>query len=415
VADAPSNGGPEATDAKLPRLLAGLQADRPLTLDEHLARLGPLPRVDSAAAWDRLMTSLEHSGLRGRGGGGFPFAAKVRAVRARPGPRIVVANGSEGEPASRKDGVLMAGAPHLVLDGAALAAGLVGADEVLLCVKRNADAAVEGIFTANAERRGAQPDDVEMAVTEVSSDYVAGEESALVHQLNGGPPKPTFVPPRPFEAGVRGRPTLISNVETLAHLALIARFGADWFRELGTPDDPGSILMTISGSVARPGVYEIGSGTRLGHLIRAAGGATEPLRALMVGGYAGRWFGVEQALELPLAHTTLRAAGGTLGPGVVVALPEGASGVGETARVAAYLARESAGQCGPCVHGLAAIADALAEIGDGRAPPGSHDWVARWSDDVRGRGACHHPDGAARLVSSCLDVFADEIDTLERR
>jgi NADH:ubiquinone oxidoreductase subunit F (NADH-binding) len=404
---------PGATHEKLPRLLAGLRSDRPVNLEEHLDRLGPSPRADSGEARRRLIAAVEQSGLRGRGGGGFPLVTKMRAVAAGPDPRIVVANGAEGEPASRKDELLLAGAPHLVIDGAILAADIVRAGEVIVCVKGNAEDSLAAIAFAVVERERAGGDPVEIGIGEVSSDYLAGEESALVNHLSGGPSKPTFIPPRPFERGVEGRPTLMQNVETLAHLALIARFGAAWFRELGTPDDPGSVLTTISGSVASPGVYEIAAGTQLGHLIRAAGGPIEPLQAFLVGGYSGSWFPVESALKLELGHTTLQAAGGTLGPGVVFALPEGACGLSESARLVRYLAEESAGQCGPCVHGLAAIAAALEEMSAGVAPPGTHEWVAYWGADVLGRGACHHPDGAVRLVSSCLEVFAEEIERHE--
>jgi NADH:ubiquinone oxidoreductase subunit F (NADH-binding) len=361
-----------------------------------------------------MLEELERSGLRGRGGAGFPVAVKMRAVAGRPAPRTVVVNGSESEPASRKDRLLLARAPHLVLDGAALAADLVGANRVVVCVKQSAGSAVEALFEAARERRDAGLEEVEPTICEVAPDYVAGEESALVHQLNGGLAKPTFAPPRPFESGVGGEPTLLQNVETLAHVALVSRFGAGWFRELGTADDPGSVLITISGAVARPGVYEVAAGTRVGSLIKAAGSPTEPLQAVLIGGYAGRWYGIERGLEIAVGHQSLRGVGGTLGPGVVIALPRGACGVAETAAVASYLARESSGQCGPCVHGLAAIADALSDIASGHAPLGTREWVARWSEDVRGRGACHHPDGAARLVSSCLEVFTEEVDRHER-
>jgi NADH:ubiquinone oxidoreductase subunit F (NADH-binding) len=401
-------------EPSLPRLLAGLERDRPLSLAEHRGRVGPLPPTSSADERSELLAEIEQSGLRGRGGAGFPTATKLRAVASRRGPRTVVANGAEGEPASRKDGLLMSRAPHLVLDGASLAARLVGASEAIVCVKETARDPVETLLAAVQEREDAGIGDVPIAVRGVSGDYVAGEESALVQQLNGGEAKPTFVPPRPFEAGVGGRPTLLQNVETLAHLALIARFGGAWFREIGTPDDPGSILVTISGGVARPGVYEIAAGTRLGDLVKAAGGPIEPLQAFLVGGYAGTWFEVAAALDLRLDHGGLRALGGTLGPGVVIALADGACGVAETATIAEYLAHASSGQCGPCVYGLAAIAEALGDIAAGRGSPGTHEWVARWTEDVTGRGACHHPDGAARLVSSCLDVFAEEIDRHER-
>jgi NADH:ubiquinone oxidoreductase subunit F (NADH-binding) len=404
----------QETSAKLPRLLAGLRRGRPATLAEHRERLGPMPSTASGRERSELLGEVERSGLRGRGGAGFPTAVKLRAVASGPRPRILVGNGSEGEPASRKDTLLMARAPHLVLDGATFAAALVGATEAVVCVKESSEEAAASLLTAVQERSDAGLEEIAVAVRVVSSEYVAGEESALVHQLNGGGVKPTFVPPRPFEAGVGERPTLLQNVETLAHLALIARFGAEWFREVGTRDDPGSVLITMSGGVSRPGVYEIAAGTRLGDLVKAAGGPTDPLQAFLIGGYAGTWFDVRSALDLSLDHQTLRALGGTLGPGVVIALPDGACGVAETAAVAEYMARASSGQCGPCVHGLAAIADALHDIASGRAAPGTHEWVARWSDDLVGRGACHHPDGVARLVSSCLDVFGTEIERHER-
>jgi NADH:ubiquinone oxidoreductase subunit F (NADH-binding) len=313
-----------------------------------------------------------------------------------------------------KDDLLLSKAPHLVLDGAMLAASMVDADDVIVCVKPGRDGGLDAILAAVAERAGTSADPAETRVVEVSSGYLMGEESALVHFLNGGPAKPTFVPPRPFERGVADRPTLIQNVETLANLALIARFGAAWFRAVGTPEDPGSVLITLSGPVVNPGVYEIAAGTPLGELVRAAGGAAVPIQAFLVGGYAGSWFPVETAAKLKLSQAALHAAGGTLGPGVVIALPEGACGLSESARVVRYLAEESAGQCGPCVHGLAAIAAALEEISAGDAPPGTHEWVAYWAADVLGRGACHHPDGAVRLVSSCLEVFAEEIERHEQ-
>jgi NADH:ubiquinone oxidoreductase subunit F (NADH-binding) len=240
--------------------------------------------------------------------------------------------------------------------------------------------------------------------------YVTGEESAVINFLNGGPAIPTLVPPRPFERGYRGRPTLIQNPETLAQIALIARFGADWFRELGTEADPGSALVTISGAVAAPGVYELAFGTPMTDLLAAAGGPTEELRALLVGGYFGTWVEVERAVNLRLAREDLRSVGCSLGSGVLIALGESSCGLHESARVIDYLARESAGQCGPCVYGLRAIADGVAAMAAGTASRGERERVLRWTRDVRGRGACHHPDGAVRFVQSVLEVFDEEIE-----
>jgi NADH:ubiquinone oxidoreductase subunit F (NADH-binding) len=238
---------------------------------------------------------------------------------------------------------------------------------------------------------------------------VVGEESALVRWLNGGPPKPSFVPPRPFEKGVGGRPTLVQNVETLAHLALLARFGPDWFREIGTPGHAGSALVTVSGAVARPGVYEIAPGTSMAQTITYCGGAAEDARAALVGGYAGRWVDLDQYRHIGLADDHLRPVGATLGAGVVVVLARQGCGLAETTRIARYLAGESSGQCGPCVNGLAAIAVALDQLHRGAGGASTVATLRRWATDVAGRGACHHPDGAARLVASALDVFSDDI------
>ena len=168
---------------------------------------------------------------------------------------------------------------------------------------------------------------------------MSGEETALIQFLNGGPPKPTFTPPRPFERGVGGAPTLVQNVETLAHLALIARFGPAWFRELGTATEPGTTLVTISGAVARPGIHEVARGAPLRELIAAAGGATEHISAYLVGGYFGTWFADAAADELLLHDEDLARRGGGLGAGVVVALPASTCAVAEVARVAALSRR----------------------------------------------------------------------------
>lgn len=396
----------------LPRLLAGLDAGAgPMTLAEHVRIHGEMPRP----AAHELIEEVEQSGLRGRGGADFPAARKLRAV-AGEGPRrrgagrpsAVIVNGSETEPASGKDRLLLSRLPHLVLDGAVLAATAVGAREVIVKVgetARNSLRALDGAIAV----RGADP--VPIRVIGAPEGYVAGEESAVIHYLNSGHTLPTFVPPRPFERGYKGRPTLIQNPETLAQMALIARFGSHWFRELGTPADPGSALVTISGAVKAPGVYELAFGTPLTDLLAAAGGSAEPLQALLVGGYFGTWVDSSRAFRLRLAREDLRSVGCSLGSGVLIALGESACGLHESARVISYLAAESAGQCGPCVHGLRAVADSVVALADGIAHPREHDRVLRWSSEITGRGACHHPNGAVRFVESALSVFAQDIET----
>ena len=199
---------------------------------------------------------------------------------------MVVANGTEGEPASAKDKVLLARSPHLVLDGAVLAASLVGARQAVIVVHHSVREIVDD---AVAERRRAGFDRVRIRVVTGADRFVAGEASAVVHWIERGVPTPTRTPPRLSERGLGGKPTLVQNVETLAHLALIARYGAAWFRTLGTAAEPGTMLVTVLGAVSEPCVHEIAIGTPVEDVLRLAGGASAPLQALLLGGYFGRW------------------------------------------------------------------------------------------------------------------------------
>ena len=412
-----------APSATLPRLLDGVPAEGAMTLDVHLAVHGVAPWVGgsrrASAARSPMIDEVARAGLCGRGGGGFPTAIKMRAVadaggagsRApswwAPGRRpIVVVNAAEGEPASLKDRTLLEALPHLVLDGAALSAEAVGADEAIVCVCSLSVDAQESVERAIVERGG--QDRVRFSIADLPARYVAGQESALVRFLSGGPALPIFTPPMPFERGVRQRPTLVNNPETLAHVALIARYGAGWFRQLGTASQPGSALVTLGGAVAGPGVYEIEHGASLASLIDAAGGATEELRAVLIGGYAGAWVDARHLPALALADEQLAPYGARLGTGVVVLLGESGCGPAETARVTRWLARESAGQCGPCVHGLGAIATCLEGAVAG-VPEGGSQRIAHLLSIVSRRGACSHPDGTARFVESAVEVFAEEL------
>jgi NADH:ubiquinone oxidoreductase subunit F (NADH-binding) len=358
---------------------------------------------------DDLISLVEASGLTGRGGASFPAGAKLRAV-AQGGRRpTVLVNGAEGEPTSGKDRALLRSVPHLVLDGAVLAAAALDAKDVVVGVGRSARREHAALKAAIADRARADvdPRPVSIRLHDVPDGFVTGEETALVNFLNGGPAKPTFTPPRPFERGIDGAPTLVLNVETFAHVAQIVRYGSDWFRDLGTPHEPGSTLVTFTGGVRRPGVYEVPLGTTFPRLVEEAGGLACPVSAFLIGGYFGAWLRADLALQQRLLDADLNQHAAALGACAIVALPANVCALNEVARVTRYLSSESAGQCGPCTHGLAAIAGGLERIvagtGDDRAK------LARWVEVVRGRGACRHPDGATRFVSSALDVFADEV------
>ena len=398
-----------APPTTLPRLVA-----RPATatLAAHLDRYGPLPRPSGAT----LVEEVRKAGLRGRGGAGFPTAVKLAAVRTAMDrrsilrgrrPAVVVANGTEGEPASSKDAVLLVHSPHLVLDGAAASAAVVGADRAVVCVDRHNVAAIAALEQALRARESSGCDDVTLELVATPSKYVAGEESALVHFLNGGEAKPTLVPPRPFERGVGGRPTLVNNVETLAQVGLIARFGGAWWRQVGTADDPGSALFSLSGGVERPGVYELPLGTELGAVLQHAG--ARPASGVLIGGYFGTWLPPTVLPHIRLGAADLGRAGASLGCGVIAPLPAGSCPLAEVARITSWLAGQSAGQCGPCKFGLPAIAEALATVVAGDRSGQAEAALRRWLPMVDGRGACRLPDGVNRFVSSALEVFGDHL------
>jgi NADH:ubiquinone oxidoreductase subunit F (NADH-binding) len=398
---------PQSGGGGLPRLLTSTALHRALTLSEHLAIHGELAPSRRRGRETGLIAEIDHAGLRGRGGAGFPTGRKMRAVAASRRRPIVVLNATEGEPASLKDATLATTVPHLALDGAVLAARALGADEVLVAVCERAPESVDALAVAIAER-GSDRHGPRLSLRQIPAGYLTGQESALISHLDGGPGLPRFTPPMPFERGVGGRPTMVSNAETYAHIGMICRHGADWFRELGTPAEPGSALVTISGVVAEPGVYEIEWGTKLRALVRAAGGLTAAPRAALLGGYGGTWVGAEHLAELSLSDEALAPHGASLGAGVVVLLDGAACPVAETARVIRWMADQSARQCGPCLHGLHALATEFEQLTYGSSGPEHPQRLTRLAQMVQGRGACAHPDGVTRLALSALDTFTDE-------
>jgi NADH:ubiquinone oxidoreductase subunit F (NADH-binding) len=415
VTAAPGSGaGPQHGDGRqaaglVQRLTVGWhESGHPATLREHAHRYGDLPRRPSGrTSVHDLIDQVTAAGLTGRGGAGFPTGVKMQAVAARRRSAVVVANGMESEPASEKDQALLARAPHLVLDGMVLAAEAVGAEVASLCLPRSRNWLTSIVQLAIKERENAGLASIPIEVHEMPHQYVSSEETSLVHWLNGGEARPTMTPPRPFERGVRKRPTLVDNVETLANIALIARYGPDWFRQAGTPDAPGTMLTTVSGAVAEPGIYEIAGGTRIGDLLMAAR-ADADIEAVLIGGYFGTWHPIEAVASLPFTNAGLGRVGSSPGAGVLFALPKGSCGLVEAASILGFLADESAQQCGPCQFGLPAIAEDLSQLATARPDGNPLDRMQRRFGVISGRGACRHPDGAVRMAASALSTFADD-------
>jgi NADH:ubiquinone oxidoreductase subunit F (NADH-binding) len=366
-----------------PRLLAGPAGADQLDLAAHLATHGPLPPAD------RLLGHLDAAPVAGRGGAGFPLAGKVRALPGRA--RQVVVNGAESEPASRKDRTLLLRAPHLVLDGALAVAQATGAERVTVAVHDRA--VTDRVRAAVAER----PDARRVEVRPVTGGFVAGEARAVVRALRGGPARPPGRRTPPTADGV-----VLANAETFAQAAVLLRRGPHRFADTGTPDEPGTTLLTVGGAVRRPGVVELPLGTPLGIVLTAAGAPTAA-QAVVLGGYHGSW--VPALPDLRLSRAGAAAAGASLGAGVVLVLDTDTCALGELARVAAWLAAQSARQCGPCRFGLPALAADVAALAAGQPRAGAAFEHARL---VTGRGACAHPDGAARFVTSGLHLLQEE-------
>lgn len=377
---------------------------RPLTLTQHEAAFGATVRDGT------LLEQLEASGLTGRGGAGFPTARKVRLLREqRNHNKFVVVNAMEGEPASHKDQSLLSANPHLVLDGAQSLASAIGAKNIAVCVARDNPTVVNHLQRAIHERERRSVRGSKFELHTLPWRYVAGEESALVHWLDDNESLPQYRPQRPHILRISHGPVLVDNAETCANVGLIARYGAQWFRTVGTAASPGSTLVSVTGAVAQPIVLEVALGTPIRSILASAGADSNPL-AVLLGGYGGSW--LDGALiDTPYANESLQALDASVGAGVIVVLPRSGCGVVETQRVVKWMANESSRQCGPCAFGLPALADDLAHLArTSRDALAAYARLRERCDVIDGRGACRHPDGVVRFVRSALKVFAVDID-----
>lgn len=381
-----------------PRLLRTAAGVEDVTAYVAAGGYQPLPDPEE------FLAEVQHSGLLGRGGAAFPLGVKLRSVRdggLRGRDTVVVANGEEGEPASVKDRWLLRNRPHLVLDGLRVAAATVGARRAYVYVS---DAwAARSVENALAELGPEVLGELSISVFTVEAGYVAGEETAAVRAINGGPAKPTDKPPRPYQQGIAALPTLVSNVETLANLPYLQRHGADAFRTIGTATSPGTFLATVSGGGRPPVLYELPHGLTIAELLSAHGIATEQVRGVLMGGYFAGLLN-RDALQTALDHESLRASGSGLGCGAISVLTDECP-VAVAAAVLAYFGRENAGQCGSCFNGTVAMAAVAEALRDGVATAEDVQRLQRWAGALPGRGACGTLDGATNVAASLLTRF----------
>ncbi|MEO8293231.1 MAG: NADH-ubiquinone oxidoreductase-F iron-sulfur binding region domain-containing protein [Actinomycetota bacterium] len=393
-----------------------LLRDEPLrTLDASIARGG-----GKALSWalasspDEVIDVITASGLRGRGGAGFPTGVKWRAIRDDPcTTTFVVCNGADGEPGTFKDRWLLRLDPYQVLEGLAIAAHAVGATKAFVAVKARFEEELAIVRRAIAEMQGADmlgPVPVEVILG--PDEYLFGEERALLEVIEGNDPLPRILPA--YQVGLfatRGstNPTATNNVETLANVPQILREGAAWFRSFGTGSSPGTMVFTVCGDVRRPGVYELPLGTPLRVLIEDVGGGPLPGRRVkaVVPGASGSILPANQ-LDVPMDFDSLKAAGSGLGSGGFVVYDDSACMVAVTLSFSRFLAIESCAQCPACKHGAEQINGCLARIEAGEGSEDDLSTVLARSVSVTSGQRCALPTGEALLVQSALRSFGTE-------
>lgn len=430
------------------------------SLEHHLADgggAGLRRAVDMTPS--ELISLIEASGLRGRGGAGFPTGTKWRTVAEMSSavPTSVVVNGAEGEPGSFKDRAILRNNPYQVIEGALIAARAVGASSIVVAVKEQAEREVEIVTRALGEFRDAGLTDVTLELATGPSSYLFGEESALLEVVDGRPPLPRVNPPYrrgigdsagaanassevrlAGDAGTQGAPALVNNVETMANVAYIAREGVDTFRSVGTAATPGTAVCTITGATQRHGVGEFAMGTPLWEVVDALGGGPVPGRTLLaaISGTANAALPADR-FDTPLCFDAFRAAGSGLGASGFIVFDDHTDFAAVAHGTARFLAIESCGQCEPCKldggriaerldvvrrssttagGGDADISDLLATVADGArcGLASQHQTAVASLHGLARTATAHHLDGSlpaadVELVAPILDIVDDRV------
>jgi NADH:ubiquinone oxidoreductase subunit F (NADH-binding)/ferredoxin len=352
-----------------------------------------------------LLGEVKHADLRGQGGSGFPVARKWAAL-AKGG--TLVANGAEREPGTVKDAYLLTKRPYAVLDGALAAAHDRGLDHVVVAIPEEEPEIRAALVAAYAEVATAGLATAKVEIVDVSRSYVGGEETALLASIAGEPPKPRMRPPFPAERGLNGRPTLVQNVETLTHVALINAYGGDWFRESGSELQPGTGLFSVGVFGGEFELYERPFGYPLADLLGDAGLAGDPA-AVLVGGYSGGLLRPDQ-VDVGLDAASLAAVGGRVGTKSVQVLDAGSCVLRALIHVLRFFGEETAVQCPPCHRGLPDMVELLERVEAGTADASVVDEFRTFMEAFPGRGLCALPDGAATIALSYLRNFGDDLD-----
>jgi NADH-quinone oxidoreductase subunit F len=377
---------------------------------------------------EEICKQISASGLRGRGGGGFPTGRKWEAARTqKAAKKYVICNGDEGDPGAFMNRSVMEGNPHSVIEGLMIAARAIGADQTLVYVRAEYPLAVERMkrAVADAEREGLLGNDVfgtglslKCDVMEGAGAFVCGEETAMIASIEGLRGMPTPKPPFPAQSGLWGKPTIINNVETLAHVSRIINEGAEAFRSIGTPESPGTKTFALTGHVANTGLVEVPFGTKLREIVlEISGGVTDDSGKLMKNGFKAVQIGgpsggclTEEHLDLPLSYDSLRAVGAMVGSGGLVVLNQRTCMVSIARFFMEFTQRESCGKCVLCREGTKQLLALLDDVIEGRADAGTLDLLEKLSRAVQVGSLCGLGKTAPNPVLSTLRYFRKEYE-----
>ena len=414
-----------------PRLLHKLEG-APWEIEPYL-------RVGGYDAWRKcvmelsregIVAEIRRSGLRGRGGAGFPTGTKWdKVLHHRIKERYFVCNAGEHEPGTFKDRYLLKHYPHQLLEGCLIAAFTVRAKASFIYVNQeyeeeraNLAKAIEqartrGLLGTNVLGTGL---DLDIELFAGQGSYVAGEETAMLESMQGRPAMPRQKPPfYPTDFGLYGKPTLVNNVETLCNVPRILRNGAGWFAQVGTEKCPGTMLFSLSGAVNKPGIYEMPMGAPLRRLIEEFGGGVprgRKVKAVFPGGPSFAMVTADQ-LDLPMDFESLKKAGTGLGSAGVIVVDDATCMVAQTLHFSNFFKVESCGQCPPCRMGTINLATLMTKIENGEGTQNDLDSLLQLCGFVKGTGYCTLVTGAAVLVQSALRLFRQEFEehlTLKR-
>ena len=402
-----------------------LDKDEPWSLETYLEVGGysALKKIlNEKTPAEEIIEEVKASGLRGRGGAGFPTGLKWSFMpRTAPGQKYIVCNSDEGEPGTFKDRDILRYNPHQLIEGMIIAGYCIGASVGYNYIRGEfwepyerfeaalAEAREAGLLGADIQGSGF---DFELFVHLGAGAYICGEETALLESIEGKKGQPRFKPPFPAGFGLYGKPTTINNTETLASIPVILEKGGSWFADLGKPNNGGTKLFSVSGHVNKPGNYEVPMGTSFKDLLELAGGVRDgrTLKAVIPGGSSVPVLPAHVMMELDMDYDSIAGAGSMLGAGSVIVMDDTTDMVDVLERLSYFYHEESCGQCTPCREGTGWLYRVIHRINSGAGKEEDLDLLADMANNIQGRTICALGDAAAMPVASFITRFRSEFE-----